>query len=414
MARLVGLMTLFKGLVRFFSSIPNQSVGFWVRILLFVTAGVLIGFFLEEVPQTEAVRSYSYRMLSKMAPRHTRPRYTAIVAIHDEEYWKDSDLAHRVPINRRYLGKLIRKVDEADPAVIAIDFDFSSPFPEEKQTDDPKYTSETNELVEALRIASKHRPVILPTALGTDAHGKYVLESNVYDSFNPNNELCYANQPCRGYFALPFSPELLPPEISLANGGKLNSLSGASVTSFDDTFVPRGEYVDFMEASRFDPLIFTASDLMQHPEQYKNKIHSRIVLIGGIWHSRAYRRGPLVDLHYTPLGYMPGVLLHANYIESMLGERSLMGLPATIRLPFEWLVTFLVAILLQLPKIKQWDWILVPLGIASLGIAYALFRSIGIFFEFIIPSIFILGHYVLEKIVHWRGLAKKYAAEHQG
>lgn len=405
-------MSLFTKLTRLFSFIPNQSVGFWIRILSFVTAGVLIGFFLEEVPQTEAVRSYSYRMLSQIVSRHHGPRYTAIVAIHDEEYWKDPELAHRVPINRSYLANLLRKVDDADPAVIAIDFDFSSPLPEEKQREDPNYASETKDLNDALSIVSKHRPVILPTTMGTDAHGKYVLESNIYDISNGNNALCHENQPCRGYIALPFSPELLPPEVKLADGCKLNSLSGASVVAYDDTFIPRGEYVDFIEAARFDPVTFTASDLIQNPEHYKSKLHSRIVLLGGIWHSRAYRRGPLIDLHYTPIGSMPGVLLHANYIESMLGEHSLAGLSAWIRLPFEWMVTFVVAVLLQLPKIRQWDWMLVPVGIFFLGIAYALFRSIGIFFEFVIPSIFIFGHYILEKVVHWRELARKYEAEH--
>jgi CHASE2 domain-containing sensor protein len=46
----------------------------------------------------------------------------------------------------------------------------------------------------------------------------------------------------------------------------------------------------------------------------------RIVLIGGHWHERQGYLG-WVDQHLSPAGYISGLALHANYIESLLQHK---------------------------------------------------------------------------------------------
>src|SRR5216684_1282587 len=138
-------------LVQSVAYLTRQSIFFWARLICIVTFGVFLGYILEERQDTAVLRSYSYRALHKITPRKSRIRYTAIIAIGDDEYWKDPELAHRVPINRKYLSKLLRSLNEADPAVIGLDFDLSSPFPDEENADDPKYSAETQDLVAAVR-----------------------------------------------------------------------------------------------------------------------------------------------------------------------------------------------------------------------------------------------------------------------
>jgi CHASE2 domain-containing sensor protein len=387
-------------LTRANTHLRSQNSWFWIRLIGIVTIGVSLGYVLEERPQTIAIRSYSYRALQRIAPSKARTKYTAIVAIGDEEYWKDPNLAHRAPINRKYLSKLLRALNEADPAVIGLDFDLSSPFPDEQIADDPGYTRETQDLVAAVRDISKDRPVILPLALGTNSSRAYVAEPSIYDRFNSHNELCFKNGRCAGYIALPFDLKVLPPELILANGDKVLPFCKALAVAFDDTFVPAGDYTEYLDQDAFQQWTFQASDILKNPKQYKMKLHSRIVLIGGFWHTRAYNRGDLVDLHATPAGPMSGALIHANYVESMLDSRTLSGLSTWFRLILEWILTFLLALSLQIPDVRRWGLALLFLCLASLGLAYCVFLVFGVFFEFVIPSCAIVMHYVVEKIVH--------------
>jgi CHASE2 domain-containing sensor protein len=393
--------------------LKTRPASFWTRLVLIVTSGLVFGYLLEERPSTAELRFYSYRLLQKAIPtKKTRPKYTALIIIDDDEYWKNPELAHRVPINRKYLSQLVRALSNADPAVIGLDFDFSSPFPEAPDPDDPAYEQETRELTEALHFASGERPVILPASLGINAKGDYAAEPSVYDKFNPNNVLCFRQQSCTGYIALPFDPAVLPSDLHLANGDKLMPFSEALAEAYDDAFQPGGAYAEYMAPQAFQPVTMKASDVLRDAKQYKAKLHSKIAIIGGAWHTRAYGRGDLVDLHPTPLGLMSGVTIHANYVEAMLDSRTLLGLSTSLRLSLEWMLAFLLALGLNIPLLGRWGLGLLGLSFALLVVACIVFSVFGIFFEFVLPSLALLVHYVLEKVLHWRALALK--AEESG
>ena len=194
-----------------FAYLKTRGISFWIRLFAIVTVGVGIGYFLEEQQITANLRFYSYRMLQNIIPRKQRPNYTAIVLIGDEEYWKDPQLAHRSPINRSYLGRLLRALNEADPTVIGLDFDLRSPLPDENKPDDPEYQRETQEFVAAFREVANQRPVVLAKAIGTNSKGEYIYEPDVYDNFDLGNGAKSPPNPNSFWdIALPFDPRVLP------------------------------------------------------------------------------------------------------------------------------------------------------------------------------------------------------------
>lgn len=395
-----------------FAYIKTLSVSFWIRIVLIVTLGVVIGYFLEEQQITANIRFYSYRVLQKVIPRKQQPNYTAIVLIGDEEYWKDPQLAHRTPINRAYLAKLLRAINDADPTVIGLDFDLRAPLPDENQADDPAYHQETDELVKTYREVSRQTPVILPKAIGTNYYGEYVLEPDVYDAFG----ISAGTDPALhsfGYIALPFDPRVLPQTIAISSGKELMSFSEALVYAYDPKRVPansgghgRGLYAGYINQNEFKNVTFYATEILKDPQKFKRLFHPKVVLVGGSWHSRAYDRGGIIDLHLTAAGSIPGVFVHANYVEAMLDLRTFPGLNLWLRLTLEWVLTFILAFCVQLPAIRERDWAALAIIVFLIVFgAIGMFYVFAILFEFALPVCAIFAHYSVEKILHWRKLA---------
>jgi CHASE2 domain-containing sensor protein len=101
---------------------------------------------------------------------------------------------------------------------------------------------------------------------------------------------------------------------------------------------------------------------------------------------------------------MPGIFLHANYIEALDGERGTFA-----PLP-DWIATvieFGLAIALTLIGDKEihalWKGLAVCGGVlVSFFLTYVLLGNIGIFMDFLVPLCILMLHTPLEKIIAWR------------
>ena len=153
-----------------------------------------------------------------------------------------------------------------------------------------------------------------------------------------------------------------------------------------------------------------SGELLRSPEQFKDDIRSKIVIIGGAWHTRAYGRGSLVDTYYTPAGDMIGATIHANYVEALLAGkvyRPLAGWVATI---IEGVLVLLVAFVFAAedrPRPKSL--LLALLVLACALVSYVAFTNFGVFFDFLIPLLAVAFHAGLEQVLEWRDHARLYA-----
>ncbi|MEX3788831.1 hypothetical protein [Paraburkholderia sp. BR14374] len=63
---------------------------------------------------------------------------------------------------------------------------------------------------------------------------------------------------------------------------------------------------------------FIATSDEELSEQFKA---AGIVMMGRGWHVLAVNRGALVDQHFSPVGDISAIYLHANHVTSILGCR---------------------------------------------------------------------------------------------
>jgi CHASE2 domain-containing sensor protein len=77
----------------------------------------------------------------------------------------------------------------------------------------------------------------------------------------------------------------------------------------------------------------------------------RIVLIGGNWHDlQGY--GDYVDQHLSPAGHVSGMVLHANYVESLLQHQLTRELPVWIDVLIDLFIGFVIYMCFE--AARQW------------------------------------------------------------
>jgi hypothetical protein len=155
--------------------------GYWLRVLVAIALSFAVTPFLDTYFGLIEIRNKVHQFLEKIDRGTLEPRYTRVLYINDDEYWKGYPAGRR-PIKRDYLANLVRAVDKADAAVVALDIDLRSPDPttDEIPTD---YQDETKELVKSILEVADKRIVVLPKTIGYDSEGTAWLEPDFYDPY---------------------------------------------------------------------------------------------------------------------------------------------------------------------------------------------------------------------------------------
>jgi CHASE2 domain-containing sensor protein len=389
----------------------------WLRVAGLIGIGLVLSHALNDGKTLIELRYRLHQIMTVWAnPRTPTVQHTAVVLVEDDEYWR-GELAGRRPIRRDYLARLLLTIDAVHPAVIGLDFDLSAPDPASPEI--PKsYQVETTTLMKALHTVRNNRPVVVPRSLWTDAQGRYVLDKDIHDE----SGLCWEKPaPARpwdeprvprvhcGYIALPFDVRLLPPRLVLANGLRLDSFARAAARAYRPD---RGDFDEPMTlnygsfipvaAFRADQVVLSSREVLDDPTK-RGRLAHRIVLVGGNWSTLAHGRGPRVDGHASPAGVIPGVFVHANYVEAILDGRAYPRIPDSVAIGVEAAIALLAALVFDL-EIRPWRKAVTVLGLltAFLIFSYVVFQNFGRFVDIAIPVILVLGHAVFEQVWHWR------------
>ena len=383
---------------------------YWVRVALVAILGIYVGEIINDTECWVRIRYGAYQFLQSLSWRKPHAQRTVLVLIGDDEYWK-GELESRVPIKRDYLAKLVDAASAANAAVIALDFDLRSPSPEGNPSEFPEYQAETTKLIDAITSASSSgKKIVLTKTLHDEGGGIFVTESDIYEPMPTQWQNVRT-----GYHVFADDTRRLPPVLKTKTGQLIEPFSLAlaraenapaleDIADFTATL-----YAGFLPTDKF-PKVY-ATDLLKNDK--KPDLANKVVIISGVWHQLGFDRGAEVNAYDTPVGHIPGVFIHANYFEALWDSRIYRVWEGWYMRTTEFFLAFLIALPFApaLQKRTKRERILVgafPYVLISLA-SYISVINFGWFFDPLIPVLSVTAHGVLERVLHWRAAAAKYA-----
>ncbi|HWN10720.1 MAG TPA: CHASE2 domain-containing protein [Pyrinomonadaceae bacterium] len=376
--------------------LKEKGFFYWFSVVALIVIGVLVGHWLEKQDVATHLR-YKIHQAVTLAYSARQPYVTrtVVVLIGDDEFWK-SDLAMRNPTKRDYLARVVSALDKADASVIALDFSLRSPLPDGSAVSYHDYDVETNLLFETIRDVAKRRPVILPKTIRW-VNGNYVPEADLYDGFDFQGGFVRS-----GYVFLPFDVRRVPLSLTLEDGTLTDSFAEAIVRSVkEEALEPvagleEAPYGSYLTQEAFPKL--TTSQVLSPSEETLKKLRDNIVIVGGGWSRLAYQRGPKIDTHLTPVGPLPGALVHANFVEALLDRRTAPAWSERALLVFEVVLALAVAIIFAL-IMRFWVKLLalVILCLGLIAFSYLSWLNLGLFYDFFVPLLLVVGHATYEQ-----------------
>lgn len=378
----------------------RRPLSYWLRVAVICAFGLWASDWLADNSPgwLKAMQVDEYQFLNSLMPGKPQLHDLAIVLIDDDDYYK-GDLAHRKPLKRDYLGRLVTTLCASQPKLIALDIYTRSPV-DGDPADAPIYKAETDQLFSAIEEASKTCKIVLARTLREPSieGGSFTEETSVLDAYHfsrPENVRW-------GHISLPADIRKVP----LINGinvknKKLDSFSQAIVRA-DDPLVAaelsgdRGfPYGTFMGPERFyqENRLHKAADVLNGNVGIQELQHKDI-LVGVAWHENSFGVGRRIDDHVSPAGTMPGVFLHANYVAAMFTSGGTFNsIPKIGSVLFEILVVLCIARIfaIRLPALRRWLYLC---GIvAAVALVTIVFRqNLGLYFEGTIPAVLVFAH----------------------
>jgi CHASE2 domain-containing sensor protein len=401
-------MSKVSRLLRLIHPFTRKGWGHWLRFALLLFAAGYAGHLLSTSTWLTEFRYFIYhRQLMMRAPSQLYPKRTALVLLNDDDYWGDS-YQSRTPLKRGELANVINRLDDAGVNTVALDVDLRSPHPKDAGFEFHDYEDEDKLLFAAIkRMCAAGRHVVLASSVRFDDEG-YEQMPSIY-----TDPLKGAHCVVPGYIQLPFDMRRIPGRLELADGSPLDSLSLAVTgiadpTAHDQATAKTGEgfrFSEYLTPADFGPkngrqFIFSGVQLKSMDiESLRDQLADKLVFVGANWHQNAFGAGPLVDMHDSPGGMEPGVMLHANYVEAILDRT---GTFTAISNSTAELMEIGLALALAMIGVLEihtaWKWTAFGIGIVlSILFTYSLLQNLGLFLDFFIPMLMIIVHTIAEE-----------------
>lgn len=402
---------LVSSLTELVGRLRRKGLPYWARLLLTVILVKSLVGWMDRQGILEGYRTSFYQLLQRTSPFKLADKNTVVVFIDDEDYWK-GELDRRVPIKRDYLAKLLDKLDVADARVIALDFDLRSPDPDGMPREAPDYVAETTMLLNSVKAIAVNRSIVLPKTV-SQKNGDPIADSDIWNGFDFGN----GNENVSSGFILPPNDRLRVPLTLQVQGAPLFSFSMAIARAFRPNGVaslPDSEEFPYGSFMPVDQIWHISShDVLNGNSQQLRKLFSgRIAIIGSAWNRLAYGRPPLNDLHRTPIGPMPGVYVHANFVEDILNDKTYPALGEHAIEVIEWLLVIVMAIAFAVGsgrasklKFVGGSWLLLA------AMSYFSFINLGIVFDMFVPALSVTVHWLFERA--WEALQKERESEQE-
>jgi CHASE2 domain-containing sensor protein len=386
--------------------LKSKPIRYWAEAVVLSIIGIWVGHYIGMHGVWLNSRYSIYSLMQKTNWRQPYVQHTFVVAVDDDDFWK-GEFNRRAPIRRDLLGSIILRLADAEARVIAVDFDLRSPVPDGSPRESSVYQHETDSLLRAIDKASAdHHAVVLPATIGFGPGNSLVLQSDIYSGVKVPPAFFFT-----GYIALPDDAREVPLEIKLAGETHLDSFALAAVRAYLPDAVRGLKGLDifpfggYLEPGAF-PHVNAAAVLSLDKKALQDQVGGKLVFIGSTWHRLSWKTGPLNDSHITPAGLVSGVFVHANYAEAILGGNYYWPVYEPFAYAVEILVLFAMAIVFAI-EASAWKKAAFVVGAAALfiSVGYILLQNLGIYFDFLIPLVFLLLHVAVDRILEWRRIA---------
>ncbi|HUO06305.1 MAG TPA: CHASE2 domain-containing protein [Candidatus Binataceae bacterium] len=386
-------------------TIPSDWEGIAVILVLVAAWNIFFERWKEYLPFLIDFQLKSYQLMSHLSPRRPRVKWVALVEVDDETFWKPP-FSGIQPTNRRALGDLVRKAAAGGATVIALDFQLYSTS--DKPGDDPIRADDNQYLLESIRQAvNAGTRVVLTQGFIQTEDGRWKEEPGIFERGALPEGVTF------GYINLPTDKREIPLSKTIAPSGggeparadsfalqivdqyeqsinmreKTRSESRIAAAIRDETFVC-GSFVvpgSFVRISARDLLnVGPAAELC----------NGRIVIVGGAWHVSG-GRGPLIESFASPVGRIPGMQLHANYVEALLDDRFQPRMSMWTGVVIDLIVGFMIYFLYNHATSSEQNFVLaVPL--AMILFAYVTSANLGLYLDFVPPMSLYFVHLAWE------------------
>jgi CHASE2 domain-containing sensor protein len=390
----------------------RKGIWHWLRFALLLVAAGYAGHLLSSSTWLTGFRYAIYHRQLMMRDRSSLyPTRTALVLLNDDDYWGNTFQA-RTPLKRDQLAGLMDKLESVGVDTVALDVDLRSPVPKDPGLEFPDYKAEDARLFTSIkRMCDAGRHVVLASSVSFGDDG-YIEMPNIFTS-------ALKEMPCvkTGYIQLPFDMRRIPGRLDLANGGHLDSMSLAVTgiadpTAHDQAAANTDHGYNFRFSEYLDPADFATRNGRQfifsgkqittmNPAALRDQLADKLVFVGANWHANAYGTGPMVDVHNSPGGMEPGLMLHANYVEAMLDRTgTFTPISDSVAEIAEIALALILAMIGVLEIHTAWKWAAFAIGIVlSILFTYTLLQNLGLFLDFLVPMLMIIVHALAEEII---------------
>jgi CHASE2 domain-containing sensor protein len=360
-----------------------------------------------------------YQGLTGLRPMPFSTDHVSLAYVDDDVHW--TTLYGDQPTSREFLARVITDASQttSKAAVIGLDVELLSPRNFPAGSDASSRFADNQKLLAAIHFASSQGvPVILGNLYATtDDHHRFDLPN----IFTGGDLLGSAGQDCAhsrcpgfGYLNLPDDKREIPiaielPPVEPGGPAHLDSFAVALARAFrgpaEAAKDPMLAYDERHDTPTFGTFLAEANypqisiaDLANGERSAEEACANRIVLVGGRWHEGEGYFG-WVDQHLSPAGYMSGLGLHANYVESLLQHRYAYEIPLWINIVLDLLVGLIIYLCFEAAR-KWWQASIVLLLVFFVPILAALlFLDIfNLYLDFLLPIELYFLHILYELI----------------
>lgn len=390
----------------------------WVRFAVLLAAGSYLGQQLSDSPGFADLRYYLYQKQVRFLHRGAiYPQHTMLVLLDDDDYWGLAFQA-RSPYKLEQMALLLDKLNIAGANTVAFDIFLSSPLPTKPDFEFPDYVAGDNQFFAAVkRMCDAGRHVVLTTLIDDGERDFYHLEPSLYTNRLPD-------LPCVsvGFDRFAIDMRKIPGRKKSEKSEPIDSFSLAMVKIVDpvayenmvkdeDKGFRFGQYLtpdDFNPKSGRKYILNGVAVRTMDDLALRHAVADKIVIVGGAYSSFGYGLGEVVDLHNSPGGVEPGAMLHANYVEAELNQNSTFA-PISDHLAeaLEWSLAFVLALIAASEISAGWKGWSVALSFGfSVILTYVLMQNLGLFLDFLVPFLMVVGHTLTEELVETRHALK--------
>lgn len=369
----------------------------------------------KQVPALVRAELRVYQALSYLDWREPRAERVLLVEIDDATYW-NPPLSGVSPTNRKYLADLAKIASDGEALAVAVDFRLNSTS--DLPGDDGLRRADNSYLLQKIKeITEQGTPIILASWLVDNGQGEWKKLPLIFDE---------TSLPARvsiGHINIPLDARDIPLrmmgwEWDGSVQKNFDSFALKIVNSYEDQkkIRPRtieneridralavGEFVygGFLKKSAFNTI--SARDFRKHDNAREKCCKGQIVIIGGTWHEGANRVGELVDSFVSPVGNLPGLYMHANYVEALIDGRyrlPVSGITAFFLDLFLLLVIYVVSgIAFGIMRVAG----LLAVFLILFLVAYISFTNFGLYLSFMTPLSACILHLLIEPYFHRSG-----------